>query len=107
LAVSEVGEIAYEEIRRLAESHGLKASVPLNPGTTHWPMASQSLFFDLLPLASVGFSLVPPGLIHPRHSISMAIGLGDDVLTPEEGSSCNFCAEPELCRRASPYRMLV
>lgn len=107
LAVSEVGRVAYEEVRRLAEGKGLKASVPLNPGTTHWPMAGQRVFFDLLPLAEAGFTLDPAGFIHPRHTISMAIGLGDDVLTPEQGSSCDFCADPDLCRRSDHYRMLA
>lgn len=107
LAVSEVGQIAYGRIRQLAEARGLKASIPLNPGTTHWPMSGQRVFFELLPLEVAGFGIVPPGFIHPLKSISMAIGIGTDVLTPEEGSSCDFCADPELCRRSNPYGILA
>lgn len=107
LAVSEVGQIACGAIRELSESRGLKASVPLNPGTTHWPMSGQRVFFELLPLEAAGFSIVPPGFIHPIKSISMAIGIGEDVLTPEQGSSCDFCADPELCRRSNPYGILA
>lgn len=107
LAVSEVGRVAYDGIKGLAASRGLKASLPLNPGTTHWPMGGQRVFFELLPLAGAGLALIPPGFIHPQKSISMAIGLGEEVLTPDEVSSCDYCADPELCRRANPYGILV
>lgn len=97
LAVGEVGRIAYEFVEALAAAKGMKASMPLNPGTSHWPIEGQQAFFDLLPAADIGLGLTGSYLMYPRKSLSMAVGLGHNVLTADSGSSCDYCDGREIC----------
>ena len=98
LAVDQVGQVAEGVIRELAASKGVKASVPLNPGTTHWPLSGNHVLVELTPAAEIGVEALESGLLRPFKSISYAVALGKDVLTPEQGSSCDYCETRDLCR---------
>lgn len=99
LALHEVGQVAYRHVEELARAKGMKASIPLNPGTSHWPSSGQQIFLKLCPLAEIGIQLTASNFLVPFKSITMAIALGTDVLTPDRGSSCDYCATRELCRK--------
>lgn len=98
-AVDEVGQVAYGLIEDLARSKGLKASIPLNPGTSHWPLSGNKVLAELVPAAAIGVETLDSGLMRPFKSISFAVALGEHVLTPDEGSSCDYCDTRYLCRR--------
>lgn len=98
LAVNEVGQVAYRAIEELAAARGVRASIPLNPGTTHWPLAGNRVLAELTPAAEIGVDVLETGLLRPFKSISYAVALGRDVLTPDEGSSCDYCDTRDLCR---------
>ncbi len=96
-AVNEVGRIAYGLIEDLAKSKGLYASIPLNPGTSHWPLSGNQVLTQLVPAAEIGIEPLDSGLLRPFKSISFAVALGEHVLTPAEGSSCDYCDTRDLC----------
>ncbi len=98
LAVNEVGQAAFRAIDELAVSRGVKASIPLNPGTTHWPLSGNHVLVELIPAAEIGVEALESGLLRPFKSISYAVALGEHVLTPDQGSSCDFCETRDLCR---------
>ena len=98
-AVDEVGQITYALIENLAKAKGLKASIPLNPGTSHWPLAGNKVLTQLVPAEAIGIETLDSGLLRPFKSISFAVALGESVLTPAEGSSCDYCDTRHLCRR--------
>ncbi len=98
-AVDEVGQVAYGLIEDLARGKGLRASIPLNPGTSHWPLSGNKVLAELVPLGDIGMEMLDSGLMHPFKSISFAVALGERVLTPAEGSSCDYCDTRDLCRR--------
>jgi hypothetical protein len=98
LAVNQVGQVAEGVIRELAASKGVKASVPLNPGTTHWPLSGNHVLVELTPAVDIGVEALESGLLRPFKSISYAVALGTDVRTPEQGSSCDYCDTRDLCR---------
>jgi len=98
LAVNDVGKVAYGVIEDLAASRGVRASIPLNPGTTHWPLSGNHVLVELIPAAEIGVEALESGLLRPFKSISYAVALGKDVLTPDEGSSCDYCDTRDLCR---------
>ena len=98
-AVDEVGQVAYALIEDLAKSKGLKASIPLNPGTSHWPLSGNKVLTQLVPAEAIGIETLESGLLRPFKSISFAVALGEHVLTPAEGSSCDYCDTRYLCRR--------
>jgi hypothetical protein len=98
-AVNEVGRVAYGLIEDLAKSKGLNASIPLNPGTSHWPLSGNQVLTQLVPAAEIGIETLDSGLLRPFKSISFAVALGEHVLTPAEGSSCDYCDTRDLCRQ--------
>jgi hypothetical protein len=98
-AVDEVGQVAYGLIEDLARGKGLRASIPLNPGTSHWPLSGNKVLAELVPVGDIGMEMLDSGLMHPFKSISFAVALGERVLTPAEGSSCDYCDTRDLCRR--------
>jgi len=98
LAVNEVGQVAYRAIEGLAASRGVRASIPLNPGTSHWPLIGNRVLLELIPAAEIGLEVLESGLLRPFKSISYAVALGEDVLTPDQGSSCDYCDTRDLCR---------
>ncbi len=97
LALGEVGYVACQEIDRLAAAKGVRASIPLNPGTTHWPASDQPVVIALAGGAVIGVSVTESFLLRPFKTNSMVIALGADVLTPDRGSSCDYCENSELC----------
>ena len=97
LAVNQVGQVAEGVIQELAASKGVKASIPLNPGTTHWPLSGNHVLVELTPAAEIGVEALESGLLRPFKSISYAVALGKDVLTPDQGSSCDYCETRDLC----------
>jgi hypothetical protein len=98
LAVNQVGRVAYGVVEELAASRGVKASIPLNPGTTHWPLSGNRVLVELIPAAEIGVETLESGLLKPFKSISYAVALGQDVMTPDQGSSCDYCDTRDLCR---------
>jgi hypothetical protein len=97
-AVNKVGEVAYRLIEDLAAARGVRASIPLNPGTTHWPLSGNRVLAELIPAGEIGVEVLESGLIEPYKSISYVVALGRDVLTPDRGSSCDYCDTRDLCR---------
>jgi hypothetical protein len=92
------GDVGYRLIEEIARTKGTKASIPLNPGTSHWPMSGQRLLAELTGAKEIGVEARESGVLHPFKSIAFAVALGDDVLTPAEGSSCDYCERRDLCR---------
>jgi len=99
VAVTQVGAVGYELIEGLARERGVKASIPLNPGTSHWPMSGQRVIAGLVPAKEIGVEVLPSDILRPFKSIAFVVALGSDVLTPAEGSSCDYCERRDLCRR--------
>jgi hypothetical protein len=98
IAVSEVGLVADRVLQDLAASRGVRVSIPLNPGTTHWPISGNHVLVEMVPAAEIGVEALESGLLRPFKSISYAVALGKDVLTPDRGSSCDYCETRDLCR---------
>jgi hypothetical protein len=98
IAVNEVGKFAFAALEDLAASKRVRASIPLNPGTTHWPLSGNRVLVELIPASEIGVEALDSGLLRPFKSISYAVALGPDVLTPDQGSSCDYCETRDLCR---------
>lgn len=96
--LGKAGEVGYGIIEDMAKAKGTKASIPLNPGTSHWPMSGQRLIAELVRAGEIGVEARESGVLYPFKSIAFAVALGDDVLTPAEGSSCDYCDRRDLCR---------
>lgn len=105
LAIEGVGSAAAEALAAAACHHieveaeavGLKATIPISPGMVGWPVhEGQHQIFDLLTTAEIGVRLMPSGMMIPRKSLSLVIGLGVEVSS--EGIPCDYCSMRDRCR---------
>lgn len=109
LALDGVGSAAAEALavaachyfEQQAADEGWRASVPINPGMVGWPVGEgQQQVFNILDAADKGVTLTATGMMIPRKSLSMVIGLGADV--SDSGSACDYCSMGDRCRYRSP-----
>ncbi len=103
-AVEALAAAARRRVRDLAADEGLRATLPLGPGMTGWPLdPGQRQLFGLLGpsgAAPAGVRLRAGCMMEPRKSLSMVVGLGPDVF--EGGRTCDLCAAAGRCRHRDP-----
>jgi hypothetical protein len=83
------------------ESHKT-TSIPLSPGMIDWPVEEgQAQIFGLLPAADIGVSLTPSWVMIPRKSLSMVLGIGEQMISDK--TTCDYCSMRETCRYQNHY----
>jgi len=110
LAMDGVGSAAVEMLAIQACNYfekqifneGQKATIPLNPGMVGWPLEiGQPQIFSLLDSESINVSLTESCMMVPNKSLSLVIGIGEDVSST--GSSCEYCNLNGICRYQNHY----
>ncbi|HJX37456.1 MAG TPA: hypothetical protein VJ714_02535, partial [Anaerolineae bacterium] len=81
-----------------AKERGWQASAPFQPGQLDWPLEDHRVFFDLLPTEKLGLSLDGNHLMVPSKSLSMAVGLGKEMLPLAMDRACKYCPLADGCR---------
>lgn len=85
-----------------AAGTGLKASLPLSPGMIDWPVPEgQEQIFALVDAAEAGVHLTQGGMMVPRKSLSLVLGLGPEL--EAAGSACAYCSLQATCRYQDHY----
>jgi len=100
LAVGAVAGAVAEHVGRLAAARGVKASFVIAPGSADCTLEDQRVVFNLLPAERIGMRLTEHWVMVPGKSVSLLIGLGDDVPTRQEMAQCDFCPRRETCTSA-------
>jgi hypothetical protein len=110
LALDGVGSAAVEALANAACKHfedqavilGYQSSIPLSPGMVGWPVdKGQPEIFKILEPDQVNVHLTEYGLMMPRKSLTMVLGLGQTMKTG--GRTCDYCAMRETCRYQDHY----
>jgi hypothetical protein len=81
----------------LASEQDYEASSPLNPGMPGFPMSEQWNLFHLVPAREINVSLTSSGMMIPRKSVSMVIGIGHDMKTWTQAEKCAKCTLTKTC----------
>jgi hypothetical protein len=90
---------AFEEE---AADRGWHVSLPLSPGMVGWPVSEgQAQIFALVDAGEAGVRLTEGGMMVPRKSISLVLGLGPGLQAI--GSACAYCTLHETCRYQDHY----
>jgi len=90
----------YFEMQALEEQK--KTTIPLSPGMAGWPVdQGQSEIFSLINSSEINVTLTASHLMLPRKSLSMVIGIGENILA--EGTTCDYCNMKETCRYQDNY----
>jgi hypothetical protein len=105
MILHELGAWAVDQIRqewcRLLEkdiyAKGLRASAPLSPGESAWPVQEQAVLFSLLDAGQIGVTLSDSMIMTPIKSLSLIMGTGPHPMGVEGASNCDFCSIKEWC----------
>jgi len=84
-----------------ASSRGYEASSPINPGMPGLPITEQWQLLKLVPAGEIGVSLTSAGIMVPRKSVSMVIGIGPQMAKWTRAEVCARCHLKKTC----PYRI--
>jgi hypothetical protein len=82
-------------------SHGYETSSPISPGMPGLPITKQRQLLKLALAKKIGVSLTSGGIMIPRKSVSMIIGIGPKMTKWTRTEVCNRCHLKETC----PYRI--
>jgi len=84
-----------------ASSRGYQASSPINPGMPGLSITEQWQLLEMVPAREIGVSLTSSGIMVPRKSTSMVIGIGLQMTTWTRAEVCAHCSLRKTC----PYRI--
>jgi hypothetical protein len=95
-----VDTLALEVLRLIAAEvspRGYEISSPVNPGMPGFPMTEQWNLLELVNIREIGVSLTPSGILVPRKSVSMVIGIGPKMTRWTQAEVCARCSLRETC----------
>lgn len=80
-----------------ATAEGMSASTPVSPGQMDWTAeVGQKEIFAVLDTDKFGLKLSSYGVMIPRKSLSMVVGVGHEMT--EDVSACDYCSMKDTCR---------
>jgi hypothetical protein len=82
-------------------SRGYEVSSPVNPGMPGFAMTEQWNLVELVKADEIGVSLTNSGILVPRKSVSMVIGIGPRMTRWTQAEVCARCSLRESC----PYKI--
>jgi hypothetical protein len=100
-AVDSLTQEVCKVIAGEASSHGYQASSPISPGMPELPITAQWQLFEMVSAWEIGVSLTSLGIMVPRKSASMVMGIGPEMKTWAPVEICARCHLRETC----PYRI--
>ena len=102
-AVDSLTEEVCKFVERKASSRGYEASSPISPGMPGLPITEQWQLLKLVPAGEIGVSLTSTGIMVPRKSASMVMGIGPQMAKWTRAEVCARCHLKKTC----PYRIPV
>jgi hypothetical protein len=100
-AVDSLTEEVCKFIAGEASSRGYEASSPISPGMPGLPLTEQWQLLSMVPAQDIGVSLTPTGMMVPRKSASMVIGMGPQMAKWTRAEVCARCHLKKTC----PHRI--
>jgi len=100
-AVDSLTQEVCKLMAREASSRDYQASSPLSPGVPGFSISEQWQLFKLVPAEEIGVSLTSSGMMVPRKSVSMVIGMGLNMPTWTQAEACAHCSLWKTC----PYKV--
>jgi len=95
-----VDKLVPEALRFIASevsSQGYEISSPVNPGMPGFPLTEQWNLLGLVNADEIGVGLTASGVLVPRKSTSMVIGIGPKMTRWTQAEVCARCSLRESC----------
>ncbi|MFZ5646580.1 MAG: Vitamin B12 dependent methionine synthase activation subunit [Bacillota bacterium] len=84
-------------VKKQVETHGFKTTIPLGPGHSYWEnLRDQIIIYNLTNPSKIGVSMLSSGMMLPKKSMSMVIGIGHDF-PPSAENHCHYCSMGQRC----------
>jgi hypothetical protein len=93
MLVPEALKIIADEV----SSRGYEVSSPVNPGMPGFPLTEQWNLLGLVSADEIGVSLTHSGILVPRKSVSLVIGIGPKMTRWTQAEVCARCSLRESC----------
>jgi hypothetical protein len=100
-AVDSLAQEACNLVADEASSRGYPVGSPINPGMPGLPIVKQRQLLEMVPSREIGVSLTSSGMMVPRKSVSMVIGIGTRMATWTRAEVCARCGLKQSC----PHRI--
>jgi cobalamin-dependent methionine synthase I len=100
-AVDALSQTACQLVQHLSLSLGYQASSHISPGMQDFPIEEQAKVVRLSHGEQIGVQLTSVGIMVPRKSVSMIIGLGKHMPSWTQSDVCARCNLNETC----PYKV--
>ncbi|MBA7465992.1 hypothetical protein ES707_01164 [subsurface metagenome] len=100
-AVDSLTQEVCKSITSEALSRGYQVSSPISPGMPGLPITEQWQLLKMVPAREIGVSLTSAGIMVPRKSASMVIGIGPQMTRWTRAEVCAHCSLRKTC----PYRI--
>jgi hypothetical protein len=101
-AVDSLSEEVCRFIAGEAAFRGYEAGSPINPGMPGLPITEQRQLLGLVPAKEIGVSLTSSGIMIPRKSVSMVIGIGPQMAQWTRAEVCARCHLKKTCPHRIP-----
>lgn len=109
LLLDGIGSAAVDSITREvckfmaseASRRGYQVSSPINPGMPGLPITEQRQLLRMVPAREIGVRVTSLGIMIPRKSISMVMGIGSQMKTWTGAEVCARCNLSNTC----PYKI--
>ncbi|MFH1638702.1 MAG: hypothetical protein ABIB93_00020 [Chloroflexota bacterium] len=89
-----------EIISKETAKQGFQTSSSVSPGGISWPLVEQYKLFNLVPADAINVRLTETAMMVPAKSISMVMGLGEDMPVWDAAQRCDMCS----CGKGCMYR---
>ena len=101
-AVDTLTQEACKLITAEASPRGYQVSSPISPGMPGLPITEQRPLLEMVPAGEIGVSLTSSGMLLPRKSTSMVIGIGPKMKTWTRAEVCARCNLGKTCHYRIP-----
>jgi hypothetical protein len=96
-AVDKLVSVALRLVATEVSSRGYDISSPVNPGMPGFPLTEQWNLLGLVKAGEIGVSLTSSGMMVPRKSTSMVIGIGPQMTRWTQAEVCARCSLRRTC----------
>jgi hypothetical protein len=96
-AVDSLAQEACKLIAGEALSRGYQASSPISPGMPGLPITEQWQLLKMVPAQEIEVHLTSAGIMVPRKSTSMVIGIGPQMKAWTQAEVCAHCSLRKTC----------
>ncbi|WP_242826069.1 Vitamin B12 dependent methionine synthase activation subunit [Desulfurispora thermophila] len=95
--IEAAGRQLVSMIKEQLASSGLQITIPLGPGHSYWEsLQDQQIIYDLVNPTRIGVSILESGVMLPKKSVSMVMGIGHQ-LPPSAANHCHYCSMGQKC----------